>query len=124
MRAGPGNYPGLTFVLVSFGKEVGIGPTLSSALDDVVSRAAAAARRRSTSGNGLTRDRSRTRPVGTPARIGDTQDLPVAALRLLQQADDKFAEADDALKAGDLEGYAQAVDEAQALVQRALTAKK
>ena len=47
----------------------------------------------------------------------------MAALRLLQQASDKFAEADKALKAGDLEGYAEAVDEAQALVQRALNAK-
>ena len=34
------------------------------------------------------------------------------ALRLLQQADQKFAAADKALKAGDLEGYAKAVDEA------------
>ena len=47
----------------------------------------------------------------------------MAALRLLQQADRKFAEADKALKAGDLEGYAKAVDEARALVQRALVAK-
>ena len=57
------------------------------------------------------------------ATRGDTQDLPVAALRLLQQADQKFAEADKALKAGDLEGYGKAVGEAKALVQRALNAK-
>ncbi len=61
-----------------------------------------------------------TPPTSTP---DDKQNLPVAALRLLQQADQKFAEADTALKAGDLEGYAQAVDEARALVKRALTAK-
>ena len=48
----------------------------------------------------------------------------MAALHLLQQADGKFAEADKALKAGDLEGYAEAVDEARALVVQALTAKK
>ena len=48
----------------------------------------------------------------------------MAALRLLQQADQKFAQADKALKAGDLQGYAKAVDEARALVQRAITAKK
>jgi hypothetical protein len=48
----------------------------------------------------------------------------VAALRLLQQADAKFAEADKALKSGDLTGYSEAVDQARALVQRALTAKK
>ncbi len=67
-------------------------------------------------------------PTQPPADTGgtppdDTQNLPVAALRLLQQADRKFAEADQALKAGDLEGYAKAVEEARALVQRALTAK-
>ena len=54
----------------------------------------------------------------------DTQDLPVPALRLLQQADAKFDEADKALKAGDLTGYAKAVNEARALVARALVAKK
>ncbi len=110
-QGGSGNYPGLTFVLVSFGKEVGIGPTLSAALGDVLSRTSGdSGSSGSGSGNGTTKD--------------DTQNLPVAALRLLQQADDKFAEADKALKAGDLEGYAKAVGEARALVERALTAKK
>ena len=109
-EGGAGNYPGLTFVLVSFGKEVGIGPTLSAALGDVLSRA---------SGGGST-------PIDTGQNQtgeGDTQNLPVAALRLLQQADRKFAQADKALKAGDLEGYATAVNEARALVERAISAK-
>jgi uncharacterized membrane protein (UPF0182 family) len=115
-EGGAGNYPGLTFVLVSFGKEVGIGPTLSAALDDVLSRAA---------GSGSTPiDSGGDSDTGTDTGGDDTQNLPVAALRLLQQADDKFAEADRALKAGDLEGYAKAVNEARDLVQRALTAKK
>ncbi|MEO5652007.1 MAG: UPF0182 family protein [Marmoricola sp.] len=115
-EGGSGNYPGLTFVLVSFGNEVGIGPTLSAALQDVLGR--------SGTGSGTT----------TPATGGDsgtgsttggaTQDLPVAALRLLQQADQKFTAADKALKAGDLQAYAKAVDEAKVLVQRALNAKK
>jgi uncharacterized membrane protein (UPF0182 family) len=112
---GSGNYPVLRFVLTSFGRDVGIGSTLATSLNDVL---------------GLT-DGATPTPVDdtTPdspdgdAGSGDTQDLPVAALRLLQQADQKFAEADTALKAGDLEGYAQAVEEARALVQRALTAK-
>jgi uncharacterized membrane protein (UPF0182 family) len=115
-EGGAGNYPGLTFVLVSFGKEVGIGPTLSSALDDVISRAA---------GTGATPVDNGSGDSGTSGGStgGDTQNLPVAALRLLQQADEKFTEADAALKAGDLEGYATAVEEARALVQRAITAK-
>ncbi len=116
-QGGAGNYPGLTFVLASFGKEVGIGPTLSGALDDVLSRA---------SGDGSTPidNGSGTGTGSGTGSGGDTQNLPVAALRLLQQADQKFTEADTALKAGDLEGYAKAVEEARALVQRALTAKK
>ena len=115
-EGGEGNYPGLTFVLVSFGREVGIGPTLSAALDDVLSRVAG-------SDTGTTDGAGSDRAEPDSATGGDTQDLPVAALRLLRQASDKFAEADKALKAGDLEGYADAVDEAQALVQRALNAK-
>jgi uncharacterized protein len=111
-EGGAGNYPGLTFVLVSFGKEVGIGPTLSAALGDVLSRASGAGSTPVDDGE------NKTQPGG-----GDTQNLPVAALRLLQQADQKFAKADKALKAGDLEGYAKAVSEARALVERAISAK-
>ena len=48
----------------------------------------------------------------------------MAALNLLRQADRKFDEADKALKAGDLQGYATAVNQAKALVEQALTAKK
>jgi hypothetical protein len=113
---GSGNYPVLRFVLTSFGRDVGIGSTLATSLNDVL---------------GLTDGATPTPTDGeTPESpdsgtgSGDTQDLPVAALRLLQQADEKFTEADRALKAGDLEGYAKAVDEARALVERALTAKQ
>ena len=113
-EGGAGNFPGLTFVLVSFGREVGIGPTLSAALGDVLSRSTGAESTPVDAGEG---------DAGSGSGSGDTQNLPVAALRLLQQADDKFAEADRALKAGDLETYAKSVDEARALVRRALTAK-
>jgi uncharacterized membrane protein (UPF0182 family) len=108
-EGGSGNYPVLRFVLSSFGRDVGIGSTLSDSLADVLGV-----------DGGITPDPP---PDDNGAPPEDTQNLPVAALRLLQQADRKFAEADRALKAGDLEGYAQAVEEARALVQRALTAK-
>ena len=115
-EGGSGNYPGLTFVLVSFGNEVGIGPTLSAALQDVLGRSGTDTTTPATGGDS---------GAGTGSTTGgDTQNLPVQALRLLQQADQKFTDADKALKAGDLKGYAQAVDEAKALVQRALNAKK
>lgn len=108
-EGGTGNYPVLRFVLTSFGREVGIGSTLATSLNDVL---------------GVTSSDTPSTDPGSDTGDGDTQDLPVAALRLLQQADAKFGEADKALKAGDLAGYAQAVDEAQALVQRAINAKK
>ena len=112
-EGGTGNYPVLRFVLTSFGKEVGIGSTLSESLSDVL---------------GATIDDGTPRTsgsyTGSSSGSTDTQNLPVAALRLLQQADAKFDEADKALKAGDLTGYSKAVDEARALVARALVAKK
>jgi uncharacterized membrane protein (UPF0182 family) len=108
-EGGSGNYPVLRFVLTSFGRDVGIGSTLSESLKDVLGADA------STTPSDNANEGSTS--------SGDSQNLPVEALRLLQQADDKFAEADTALKAGDLEGYAKAVGEARALVERALTAK-
>ena len=106
--AGSGNYPVLRFVLSSFGRDVGIGSTLSDSLDDVLG-----------SGGSDT-----STPADEPSTSGsDSQNLPVQALKLLQQADQKFAEADKALKAGDLTGYSRSVDEARALVDRALKAK-
>jgi hypothetical protein len=112
-EGGSGNYPVLRFVLTSFGRDVGIGSTLSASLNDVLGLTGGAT---PTPTDGST-------PGETPDAAPDTQNLPVAALRLLQQADAKFDEANTALRAGDLEGYANAVEEAQALVQRALNAK-
>ncbi len=108
-EGGSGNYPVLRFVLTSFGRDVGIGSTLSQSLKDVLGAEASPTPPGSTD------------PGGTTS--GDSQNLPVKALRLLQQADDKFAEADKALKTGDLQGYAKAVGEARSLVERALIAK-
>ena len=115
-EGGEGNFPGLTFVLVSFGREVGIGPTLSAALGDVLSR---------TVGSGATPPQPPATGDGdeSGADAGGGQDLPRGALRLLQQADQKFAEADKALKDGDLEAYGRAVNEARDLVERALQAR-
>ncbi len=109
-EGGSGNYPVLRFVLTSFGRDVGIGSTLRASIDDVLDL----------SGGDTTAPTDGT-PGGTGG--GTTQNLPVAALKLLQQADDKFAEADTKLKAGDLSGYAAAVNEARALVEKALSAK-
>ncbi len=57
-EGGSGNYPGLTFVLVSFGNEVGIGPTLSAALQDVLDATSASS---GTGSSGSTDTGRRTR---------------------------------------------------------------
>jgi len=95
---------------VSFGPKVGIGPTLQAALDVVLG----------VSGPETTPPTPGENPPGT----GTTTPLPTAALQLLQQADVKFREADAALKRGDLQGYATAVDEGRALVEQALASGK
>lgn len=106
---GSGNYPALRFVLVSFGTDVGVGPTLSAALDDVL---------------GKTPDTTPTENPPPSGGTGGTTELPTEALQLLQQADAKFREADDALKKGDLKGYADAVQQGRALVEQAINAGK
>jgi uncharacterized membrane protein (UPF0182 family) len=105
---GSGNFPALRFVLVSFGSDVGVGSTLSAALDDVLG---------TTPGT--------TTPGTNPpdnTGTGGNGTLPTKALKLLQQADAKFREADAALKSGDLQGYATAVEEGRKLVEQALAA--
>ncbi len=117
---GDGTYPLLRFVVASFGEQVGIGATLSEALENVIE-----------SGGG---DAGTDTPAPTPDEGsgsgeesggggGSGDPLPQDALELLQQADAKFAEADRALADGDLQGYAAAVDEAKALVERALSSQ-
>jgi uncharacterized membrane protein (UPF0182 family) len=106
-EGGAGNYPVLRYVLASFGNEVGIGPTLSDALNDVLG----------TTGTDTGEE------IGTPDDEGNGEPgeaLPVDALKLLQQADDKFRQADAALKKGDLAGYQKAVDEGRDLLEQAL----
>ncbi|HET9501238.1 MAG TPA: UPF0182 family protein [Marmoricola sp.] len=103
-EGGAGNYPVLRYVLTSFGSEVGIGSTLSESLDDVLGTTGV-----------ITGER--------PSPDGDQtsgKGLPAGALRLLQQADEKFRQADQALKKGDLAGYQKAVDEGRDLLEQAL----
>ncbi|HET6167334.1 MAG TPA: UPF0182 family protein, partial [Marmoricola sp.] len=104
-QTGAGTYPTLQFVLVSFGDKVGIAPTLADALKEV------------TGAGGSTTPPDET---GNPPPPSGGTALPTKALQLLQQADVKFREADAALKAGDLNGYAAAIEEGRKLVEQAL----
>jgi uncharacterized membrane protein (UPF0182 family) len=109
-KSGEGRYPVLRYVLVSFGEKVGIGNTLGEALNDVLGIA----------GDTPTGDGTTETPGGGGTPTGGAVSGDVR--QLLSQAEAKFAAAQKALQAGDLEGYAKAQDEARTLVQQALQA--
>ena len=109
-KTGEGRYPVLRYVLVSFGEKVGIGNTLGEALNDVLGIA----------GDTPTGDDTTQTPGGGGTPTGGAVSGDVR--QLLSQAEAKFAAAQKALQAGDLEGYAKAQDEARTLVQQALVA--
>jgi uncharacterized protein len=103
---GPGSYPVLTYVLASFGDKPGYGPTLSAALRDVL---------------GL--PDLGTGPVTPPqSPVKPGKGTTATVLSLLKDIDAKQAEADQALRNGDLAGYAKAQKEIAALIQKALAA--
>jgi uncharacterized membrane protein (UPF0182 family) len=104
-KSGEGRYPALRYVLVSFGEQVGIGTTLTAALDDVL---------------GISSGQTDDVTPGSGATGGTGGQVSGDVRQLLQQAEAKFAAAQKALQSGDLEGYAKAQDEARDLVQRAL----
>jgi uncharacterized membrane protein (UPF0182 family) len=110
-QAGEGRYPVLRYVLVSFGEDVGIGSTLTAALDDVL---------------GITTPEDSVEPGTTPpppdGSTGGGGQVPDSVSALLRQAEAKFTEAETALQNGDLAGYQAATNEAKDLVQQALDA--
>ena len=94
-----GTYPVLQYVVASFGDDVGFGRTLDEALRVALGRAPAP---------------GPTAPGGTetPPGSGDVVDL-------LNQAQAKYDEAQQALAGGDLAGYQSAINEMNALVEQA-----
>jgi uncharacterized protein len=116
-ESGEGTYPVLRYALVSFGNDVGYGPTLASALDDVL---------------GVTgSEESLAEPGEAEVEPGDGQapdgegqgeEAGGDVSALLAQAEEAFAAAEQALQDGDLTGYADATERARDLVAQALEA--
>jgi uncharacterized membrane protein (UPF0182 family) len=103
-------FPILRFVVVRFGTQVGIAPTLQGALDMVFSGDAGAAT-------------GETDTTTSGEEIDDTmmtQDQIVQAA--LAEAGAQFQAADEALKRGDLAGYQAANDAARAALEKAIQA--
>lgn len=99
----------LTKVAVTNGDDVGFGDTIDGAIADLLGGRAG-----STDGQTGTAPTTGASTTTTVPEVGGR-----TAAELLSQADDRFAAADDKLKAGDLGGYQAAVSEARALVRQA-----
>lgn len=97
-----GSYPALQFVVVRFGEHIGIGNTLQEALDQVFKGDA-----------GSSTDEQPGEKPGT----GQVDQQKVN--QSLQRAQTAFAQAESALKAGDLGTYQQKIKEAREAVQEA-----
>ncbi|HET7326014.1 MAG TPA: UPF0182 family protein [Nocardioidaceae bacterium] len=123
--SGEGNYPVLTYVLASFGDNVGYGATLSDALDRVLGEE-----------SGIDDDNPSTTPEPPPPTDEPTDepsseptDEPTAppagasADELLAQAQQRFVEADQALRDGDLQEWSRLYEEGRALFEQGLQAR-
>ena len=123
-RAGESNFPILRFVLVSYNGSVGIGTTLSAAIED------------SLDGGGSTTDPESPEtptPTETPSPSASPSQSPTAEpttpapggtqaqIRdLLQQAEDKFNEADEAQRNGNSVKWARLMEEGRELIEEAV----
>jgi len=101
----------LTKVAVTNGDDVGFGDTIDDAIDDLAGSHLGGAGAGGGSDTTLPDDATTT--TTEPDTSGQT------AAQLLAQAESRFAEADEKLKAGDLGGYQAAVAEARSLIRMA-----
>ncbi|MBA2953837.1 UPF0182 family protein [Nocardioides sp. MAH-18] len=110
-RAGSeSSYPILRYVLVSFGGDIGYGPTLYDALRQLVGE----------TGGG---SETPTEPGGGGGGGGDgggTGSIDVRIERLLREANQAYSAAQDALAEGDLGAYQEHVNDAQDAIEEAL----
>ena len=116
-ESGEGTYPVLRYALVSFGNDVGYGPTLASALDDVLG-VTGSDESLADPGEGQTGTGGEEGTSGGQEGAGGEATGDVSSL--LAQAEEAFAAAEQALQDGDLNGYADATERARDLVAQAL----
>lgn len=111
VRAGStSGYPILQFVLVSYGGEVGIGRTLGESLADALN----------VTGGGSQPSGNNQGGGGKGGNQAPTGTVNSQIRTLLDRADRAFRQADAALRTGDTVTYAKKVQQAQALITRAV----
>ena len=110
-----GSYPLLRLVIVQLGDKVASGASLQQALDSLFSGNSGATTDESTGGS--------TGGGKTGGSGGDTGTTPAEVQAQLDAASAAFADADKALKAGDIAGYAAAVAKAEKAVAAAQAAQ-
>jgi len=110
-----GSYPLLRLGIVQLGDKVASGASLQQALDSLFSGNSGATTDESTGGS--------TGGGKTGGSGGDTGTTPAEVQAQLDAASAAFADADKALKAGDIAGYAAAVAKAEKAVAAAQAAQ-
>lgn len=121
--ASESSYPILTYVLVSYNGQIGIGSSLATALADALEVEIGEGTPPVVDGTTPPPDPgAEPTPTPTPAP-GEppTGSVKEQIRAVLTQADDAFQAADDALAAGDLAAYQTQVDLAQGLIQQAIS---
>lgn len=107
-----GKYPSMAFVVTRFGQRIGVGDTLQQSLDQLFGGNAGARTQ-----EGVTGPRPATPPT-PPTAPGTGPVDTAAAAAAAAQARTAFAEADAALKRGDLAEYQRRTKDAQEAVER------
>jgi uncharacterized membrane protein (UPF0182 family) len=117
-ESGQGAYPVLQFVLASFGRNAGYGTSLTAALNDVLQEGSLTGE-----DTGAVDEPSQT-PGGGGGQGGGRggEGIPGDVLDLLRQADQRFAQAEQALRDGNTVRWARLIKQGEALVQQALEA--
>src|SRR5690606_30000665 len=106
--SGEGNFPVLRFIAVSFGEEVGVGRTLGEAIFDVLGL----------TGTPSDSPGSGGQTGGSGDGEGDEGGEPAGTVQeqirdLLDEADQAFADADEAQRSGDTVEWARLMEEAR-----------
>jgi uncharacterized protein len=124
-RAGESNFPILRFVLVSYEGNVGIGETLRGAIADSLIFTDDGGRDQNQSPQPTDEPSPTDGPSAEPSQSPGSQPTQqpgeeATVAELLQQAKDKFAQADEAQRQGDTVRWARLMEQGRRLVDQAV----